>query len=73
MIFEEFHNKIKRSEFVLACKVKEEEMNFGFNMNIDLNPFDKEFVNEGKCDWLFNPEKIREIFKRQLRMSEEAK
>ena len=54
----------------MACRHKEPEM-FGFE--IDLNPFDEEYVNEGKCSWLFHPEEIRTIFKNQLNMHPDEK
>ena len=53
-IFEENKNKIIRSHFISACTTKQENM-LGFGMDLDINPFDKKFENEGKCDWLFDP------------------
>ena len=42
-------------------------------MSLDIIAFKEGFVNEGECDWLFNPGKIRKIFKKQMNMSDAGK
>ena len=44
-----------------------------FDIEVDLNPFEEEFANEGKCSWLFDPSKIRDIFKEQLNKTDKQK
>ena len=66
-IFEDYVTVITKAKFIRAISNDKSYMN-----DIDLNPFDGIKAPSGRkseCTWLFQPSKIREIFKRYIKNS----
>ena len=74
-IFEKFKSLITYTNFIEAIKPKDLMEQFGgIGFEVDLNPFDDEDNSDplqGTADWLFKPQKIREIYKKHLENEDE--